>query len=153
MYNFLRFCFFCPILILNIHFLSRRIVFECIENVEISITTTTIPVYFQGFKNYGTFLKEFGWLNYVIIYHFEELIYKLKKEFQYYLFSNILKKTNFFFYELYFYKKECNETFIKYLYFVFWLFIELFFIFSLKVKLYYCYTLVFFTIFTCFYFF
>jgi hypothetical protein len=141
-----RLCFLIPILFLNIHFLSRRIVYEC------------IPIYYNN-NNNNNFLKELYELNLIIIYNFQELVSKLKKEFQYYLFSTIIEKLEFFFYQwLFFYKKECNETFVKYLYFVFWTFIEIsqLFQFSPNVNLFsfphFRYRLVFFTIITLFYF-
>lgn len=146
---FLRFCFLCPILFSNIYFLSRRVVFECIENVEIRTSNS------NSFQNFA-FLQEFYWMNYIILYNFDKLIFKLKTEFQYYLFTNIFKHIGMGFYELFFYKKECNETFIKYLYFVFWTLIEFLFVFSPNVNLFsfphYRYRFVFFTILTSFYF-
>ena len=151
LYRFFRLCFLIPILLSNIHFLSKRVVYECIESVEVSIFHTYLN------KNSNLyFLKEFYIMNFVIIYNFEELIYKLKKEFHYYVFSTIFEKLEFFFYDLFFYKKECNETFIKYLYFIFWTLIEIghLFQFSPCVNLFslshHRYRLVFFTIIACF---
>ena len=109
-YKFLRFCFLFPIIVLNIHFLSKRIVNECIGTV----------------NYYGTYeFYDFYWMNYLIIYNYEELFYKLKKEFQYYLFSSIFEKIEFSFVNLLFFQKECTETFIKYLYFMCWGFYEI----------------------------
>lgn len=149
--NFLRFFFISPLLLSNIHFLSKRIVFECIENIEITSD------YFQELKNYSTFFKEFYSMNFIIIYNFNELILKLQNEFHYYFFSNIFEKIgNFIMYELFFYKKECNENFIKYLYFIFWFGFEMLFVFSPDINLFsilhYRYRLVFFSILAFFYF-
>lgn len=143
-FRFFRFCFLIPILLSNIHFLSRRVVHECIDDVEVA--------------NEYNFLKKFYLMNSIIIYNLEDLIYKLKKEFHYYLFSTIFEKLEFFFYQLFFYKKECNETFIKYLYFVFWTLLEIIQLlqFPPYINLFssphYRYRLVFFTIIALFYF-
>ena len=151
-FKFFRICFLIPILLSNVHFLSRRVVYECIENIEITN------------NNNNNFLKDLYLINFIILFNFENLIYKLKKEFHYYLFSTLTEKFQFFFYQLFFYKKECNETFIKYLYFLLWTLFEFIQLIPLITTLpsppyinlfslsHYRYRLVFFTIIALFYF-